>query len=123
MNIKLAGQIDVEALQNAENASINLSDSLQNVKSAEAWGKYAKFVAINKKDNVIMARAEVVPVFDRYCYTSWNGNTYIEQCNNDYYLEPRLIFKDNSKLSFESFIDNGFSELRDELEDFGKNFK
>ena len=122
MNIKLAGIVDIAAIQKA-NSSINeATDSLENVRQSEIWNKHSKFVAINKKENLVMARVEFVPVSRNDCYTYWNGQADVEECDKDYNIDPRLIFKDNSKLSFDAFIDNGFSELRKELEDFTKKF-
>ena len=126
MNIKLVGQVDVKSLQTANEAIGDMPDSLRIKKEAEAWGKYSRFVAINtinKTDNVIMARAEFVPKSDDYCSSTWNGTAFVEKCEKEYILEPRLIFKDNSKVSFDSFINDGFSQLRDELETFGERFK
>lgn len=123
MNIKLAGQVDVKSIRAANEANADMPDSLSIKKQAEAWGKYSKFVAINKTNNVIMARAEFVPKSNEYCSSSWNGSAFVEECDKEYILEPRLIFKDDSKVSFDSFIDNGFSQLRKELETFGEKFK
>jgi hypothetical protein len=122
MNIKLAGIVDITAIQKA-NSSINeATDSLENVRQGEIWNKHSKFVAINKKENLIMARVEFIPVGRNDCYTYWNGQTNVKECEREYYIDPRLIFKDNSKLSFDAFIDNGFSELRKELEEFTEKF-
>ena len=123
MNIMLVGQVDVKSLQIANEASMDLPDAERIKKEEAAWNKHARFVAINKKDNVTMARAVFVSTLDDYCYSFWTGSAFVDKCEKEYILEPQLIFKDGSKVNFESFIDNGFSQLRDELEDFGKRFK
>ncbi|MBC7912781.1 MAG: hypothetical protein H7Y07_01540 [Pyrinomonadaceae bacterium] len=89
MNIKLLGEIDIKGLS-AEGGS-------DPAKTLEALNKYAKFAAVNTKDNTVMARI-------------------------DFILDPqtgtptsRLIFKDDSKMSFDEFFKSGFDNLFGEI--------
>jgi hypothetical protein len=118
MNIKLAGMVDVKAVIDAKNAAGNLPVAERNQKEADAMNAHAKFVAVNKTDNTVIAKMQFESVSDQHCY--FNGQT--NQCYYDYYLEPRLIFKDGSKSSFDDFLDSGFAQLIDDLEEFGEKF-
>ena len=120
LNIKLVGKIDVKAISDAEKESSSLSEALQNTKMAEAFNKHSSFVAINKTDGLVMAKVEFFAVSNQSCYEDWNG---VNNCYSDYYLDPLLIFKDNSKLSFDEFIENGFSQLIGDMEEFSDEFE
>ncbi|WP_207427792.1 hypothetical protein [Pedobacter sp. SYSU D00535] len=123
MNFKLLGQVDIKGIADAERAADNLSNDLQNVKEAEAWNKHAKFVAVNKTDNTLIAKVEFEPGRDDYESCYWNGQSNHCYSYTDYYLEPKLVFKDGSKTSFEAFFENGFAQLIDDLEEFGEKFE
>lgn len=120
MNIKLVGVVDVKAIDDAIN--VNLSDSLENVNEALALNTHAKFVAMNKNDNTVIAKVVFVPISDPYCYSYYNGTNWVNECYNDYTLDPQLVFKDGSKQTFEFFTEQGFTQLIDEMDAFGEKF-
>ncbi|MBC8054126.1 MAG: hypothetical protein H7Y13_13755 [Sphingobacteriaceae bacterium] len=121
MNIKLVGVVDFKAIDDATSAN-NLSDSLRNVKEAQALNTHAKFIAMRKNDNSVIAKIIFVPISDRECYSNYNGYNWVQNCYTDYYLDPRLVFKDGSKKTFEVFTDEGFSQLIDDLDEFANKF-
>ncbi len=122
MDIKLAGQVDVKAISDANNAAVNLSDSDRNKKKAEALNNNAKIVALYKSESKAIAKVEFVPVEDTYSYSYWNGTAYQTYTYIDYYIEPRLVFKDGSKLSMDTFFDSGFSRLINAFEKYTDRF-
>ncbi len=121
MNIKFAGIFDIKGFSDEQKGYENLeSEQERNQKEVEGLNKFSQFVAINKTTNSIIAKTEFVTVSDEYCYTDWYTNQQI--CNTSYDWEPRLVFKDGSKLSFEAFKENGFAKLIKEIEDYGDKF-
>ena len=121
MNIQLVGKIDVKAISDAEKAASSLSDSLENVAVASAFNKYASFVAVNLTDNAVIAKVNFHTVSDdSHCDEDWEG---VNNCESDFYLEPRLVFKDGSPISFETFFKNGFSQLIGDMEEFSDEFE
>ncbi len=120
MNIKLAGQVDVKAIRDAESAASGLSEAEKNTKGALAWNTHSKLVAINKTDNTVIAKVQFKGVSDQYCYSSFN-NTQV--CETDYYLDPQLVFKDGSPMSIDEFFEGSFGTLIDDLDEFGEDFE
>ena len=121
MNIKFSGIFDVKGFSDDQKAYENLeSEQERNKKEVAGLNKFSQFVAINKTTNSIIAKTEFVSVSDEYCYTNWYTDQQI--CNTSYDWEPRLVFKDGSKLSFEAFKENGFAKLIKEIEDYGDKF-
>ena len=107
MNLKLVGAVDFRAEAEIEKAWDELDEQKASQKEAEILNKYSQFVAINTTSNSVIAKGEWVAIADSY---------------DGYTVEPRLVFKDNSKQSIGDFFENGFTALIDELEDFGKKF-
>lgn len=118
MNIKFAGMVDVKAIRDSENSWGNISEVERSKKEAEALNTYSKFVAINTSNNSLIAKVEFAPTTEEYCYS----NSQQTICETEYSTEPRLVFKDGSKLSMETFTENGFDRLIDEVEDFESKF-
>jgi hypothetical protein len=87
MNIKLIGEIDIKGL-NADKSADNLTDSLANIKRASQYNTYSKLVAVNKSTNTIIAKTDFVATSDHGYFS----------------IEPRLIFKDDSKMSLDLFF-------------------
>ena len=124
MHIKLLGQVDFKAVGAAnDKINYNLPDSVTVKQEAEAINKNSNMVAINKNDNTIIAKLTFKGYSEShtYCYSNYN-NSQTCYSYTDTYLEPHLIFKDGSPLAFDSFFDNGFGKLIDELEDLGDKF-
>jgi len=124
MHIQLIGQVDFKAVGAAnDKINYNLPDSVTVQQEAEAINKNSKVIAINKNDNKVIAKLTFKGYSETtsYCYTDWNNqrNCYTY---TDSYLEPLLVFKDGSPLAFDSFFNNGFGKLIDELEDLGDRF-
>lgn len=129
MNVKFTGIFDVKGFSDELNVNENVgTEQERNKKEVASLNKFSQFVAINKTSNSIIAKTEFVAITDEYCYDQWiwNNNTQkytIEKkCNTSYDWEPRLLFKDGSKLSFEIFKESGFAKLIREIEDYDKRF-
>ena len=124
MNIKLLGQIDFKAIGEAhDKINYNLPDSITIKQEADAINSNSNIVAINKDENKIMAKLifKGYSETESYCNTDWNNQQHCYSYTNTY-LEPRLVFKDGTPLAFDSFFNNGFGRLIDELEDLGDKF-
>jgi hypothetical protein len=121
MNIKFSGIFDVKGFSDEQKGYQNLASAQdRNSRDVLALNKYSQFVAINKTTNSIIAKTEFVTVANEYCYTNWYNNQQI--CNTNYDWEPRLKFKDDSKLSFEAFKENGFAKLIDDINAYDDRF-
>lgn len=119
MNIKFAGMVDIKAISDSENSWGNISPLERSKKEAEALNTYSKFVAVNTTNNSLIAKIEFASTTNESCY--FNGQQNI--CSTGFSIEPRLVFKDGSKLSMETFTDSGFDRLLDEIEEFGDKFE
>lgn len=122
MNIQFVANVDVKSITNELDNAGNLSDKAYSQKEAELYNKYAEAYAIYKKEKTIIAKVAYESVEDAYSYQSWyddNGQYLQTPRTITYYyynLEPKLVFKDGSKISFESFTETGFSQIIDKLE-------
>ncbi|HEX8378137.1 MAG TPA: hypothetical protein VF602_09975 [Pedobacter sp.] len=119
MNIKLAGQVDVKAIRDAEKAASTLPEAERNKKGETAWNTHSKLVAINKTDNTVIAKVQYKSISDEYCYYSYNN---AQVCETDYYLDPQLVFKDGSPMSIDEFFEGSFGSLIDDLDEFSADF-
>lgn len=128
MNIKFLGALDIKAINDAHNGSEDLSGKQQNDKTVAALNAHSQFVAINKTSNTIIAKTNFFATESQRCYNNliWNNSTqsyiYVNECDTSYDWEPRMIFKDGSKLSFDAFKENGFSKLIDDINAFDDRF-
>lgn len=124
MNIQVAGQIDIKAIDDATKANENLPEKERYKKDAEAYTANSNILAFYKAENAIIAKSEFVSVENSYSYTYYDYEKKENVTITEYYynMEPRLVFKDGSKLSMEAFKSSGFSKLAKEFEDYAKRF-
>jgi len=123
MNIKLAGQVDFKGLNTANKLiDYNQEDSITVKKEVENLNKFSKVVAINKDNNTVIAKLVFKPVTESstWCYYDYGTQQNICDTYTNSYAEPRLVFKDGTPLAFDTFFDNGFGKLIDELEDLNE---
>lgn len=119
-NIKVTGDIDVAKLgtelkkideeydwDTEEEEIVNAETELLN--------NCMNLTLINTDRNEIIAVCEVYVVEDTYSWYDWNGN---EQIETDYYSGFRFVFADGSKIDAETYFEEGFDDLLDELEDY-----
>jgi hypothetical protein len=99
LNIKFSGEIDVDALM----ADVKGAD---NEAEAAAWNEHAKMVIFYVDSKKKIADGEVVAITKT---DDWG--------NEDETLDLQLIFADESRLSIETFIETGFDQLTEKLED------
>ena len=128
MNLKAVGEVDIKAIVDAEQAFEKAHEA-----DEDEWGDYpdeinkletetlvdavkenARFVLVYTADNTMIASLEPYTVEDPYSYTR-DGVTYTE---NDYYLDFRMIFKDGSPVSMETFVEDELTGFFDALNDF-----
>ncbi len=123
MTVKAVGMADIKAIVDGEEAfSSNYGEQEWTDEIDEAAtdtlvslvSENAAFVLVYVNDNSKIAWLEPYKVTDTYEYT-WNGETYTE---NDYYLDFKLVFSDDSKVSLDSFADDELSGFFDALDDF-----
>ena len=123
MNIQLTGQVDIKKFREATDAiNYNQEESVTIKLEADALNANSRLVAINKDDNKAIAKLVFEGYSDTDCYEYWNGQANERYCYTSTFLEPRLVFKDGAPLAFDSFFDNGFGGLIDELEELGDKF-
>ncbi len=130
MNVKFSGIFDIKGFSDNQKTYEKLPSKLEkNKKEVDGLNKFSQFVVINKTNNSIIAKTEFAAVIRESCYSTWNWNnatqnyTIEKKCNPSYDWEPRLVFKDGSKLSFEAFKENGFAKLIKDIEDYGDKFE
>ncbi|PYF74284.1 hypothetical protein [Pedobacter nutrimenti] len=124
MNIQLAGQVDLKAIDDVKRTLVNSNGKERNDKTIEAINKYSSIHAIYKKENAIIAKIDFAAREETTTYTYWDyyENKYITYSLTDYYQEPRMTFKDNSKLSFNTFFNSGFSKLISDIDIYKGRF-
>ncbi len=124
MDIKIVGEIDVNAMALAEKSTLNLPEKESTEAMAAAFNKHSKLVAIYKSENAIVAKAEYASVENKYSYEIYNPNTGKTETvtSSNWIVEPRLVFKDGSKVSLETYFNSGFSKLIDDVEDYINRF-
>ncbi len=122
MDLKAVGQIDIQTIVNGEQAFEDAHQGEWNDATEQAqaenlvslFSKNARFVLVYTKDNNMLASLEPYVVNDTYTYT-WDGVTYTD---NDYYMDMRMVFNDNSKVSMETFVENELTGFFNALNDF-----
>ncbi|WP_131537513.1 hypothetical protein [Pedobacter nototheniae] len=122
MNIKLVGVIDSKSISNEGASNNNLSEAEKNKKKADLYNKYTSVYAVYKNENAIIAKVTFAPVEDVHSYEYWDGTKMVKYSYTNYSMEPRLVFKDDSKLSLKAFTETGFSKLTTAFEDYIDRF-
>ncbi len=122
MSLKAVGQVDIQAIVNGEqefeDAHTGEWDDATELAEAEnlvsLFSENARFVLIYTEDNTMIASLEPYVVTETYSYT-WNGTTYYD---NDYYMDVRMVFNDESKVSMETYVETELTGFFDALNDF-----
>lgn len=81
---------------------------------------YAFFVDDNRK----FADVEYYVVEDVYQDYLYNNATYQFELVTitNYYLQPRMIMSDGSKVDVDEYVENGFDDLLDQIEDLANDY-
>ncbi|MCK9207113.1 MAG: hypothetical protein M0P66_08385 [Salinivirgaceae bacterium] len=129
MNLKMVGSIDV----------LNLVTKMEEIEDTYDWGTQEEeavaagvevvnqYVSLSLRyadSDDIIALVEAYPVSEEYTYESWeyNPNTgnydVVTITETDYWIDFRLVFADGSKSDLETYFDEGFEDLIDELEQY-----
>ncbi len=125
MNYKFIGQANIKEMIKAMDA---ISGNNTGNKEAAVWNTHAQFVAVNTKDNSLIAKVEFLGTDETECYKhpvwDYNQDKYVDQqyCYDYSSVEPLLVFKDGSKQSLDAFAENGFNKIVDELESLIEKF-
>ena len=124
MNIQIAGQVDIKAIADANKANQNLPEKERYEKKAQAYNNNANILAFYKAENAIIAKSELVAIEDSYTFTYYDYEKQKEVTVTNFYYstEPRLVFKDGSKLSMKEFTKSGFTKLISDFEDYTDRF-
>lgn len=124
MNIQLAGQINIKAIDDATKANENLPEKERTEKDAEAYTANSNILAFYKTENAIIAKLEFVSFADSYSYSyyDYDKKEVVTVTQHYYDMQPRLVFNDKSKLSLDQFTSSSFSKLAKEFEDYAKRF-
>jgi len=124
MNIQIAGQVDIKAIADANKANQNLPEKERYEKKAQAYNNNANILAFYKAENAIIAKSELVAIEDSYTFTYYDYEKQKEVTVTNFYYstEPRLVFKDGSKLSMKEFVKTDFTKLITEFEDYTNRF-
>ncbi len=99
MDIKMMGEVDFLNLIPIVNDEKN-----SNEQKANAINQYAAFVVVYASNNQAIAKAEAVVVTEE---DEWG--------NNKSKIDMNLVFADKSKSSLDSYFNDGFSDLVNEL--------
>lgn len=125
MNFKFIGQANIKEIIKEIDV---ISGDNAGQKEAAVWNKHSQLVAVNTKDNSLIAKVEFQGSDERECYKYpvWDPNQgkYVDQenCWNYSSVDPLLVFKDGSKQSIDAFAENGFNKIVDELESLIEKF-
>ncbi len=123
MSVKAVGKADIKTIVDGEEefsssyADTEWTDEIDEAAAdnlVSLMSENASFVLVYVDDNSKIAWLEPYKVSDSYSYT-WNGETYTY---NDYYLDFRMVFSDDSKVSLESFAQDELTGFFTALEDF-----
>ncbi|WP_316748034.1 hypothetical protein [Pedobacter gandavensis] len=124
MNIRLTGQANIKVIQDDYDANDMLTEKESREKQVATMNKNSSLFAVYKDKNEVFAKNEFVMVedsFPSYDYDPATGDK-IDVIRTRYYLEPRLVFNDESKVSLKTFFGKGFSKFIDEFEIFTNKF-
>jgi hypothetical protein len=116
MNIKFAGEVDVESLDQA------LEEAETGEQEAAAYNEHVTFVAFYADANKKIADIEFYSSTSEICY-DFNGDGIDDHCEVDEVMDVRLIFADDSKATLETYTEIGFDELETELEEFADDLE
>ncbi len=128
MKLKAVGQVDIQTIVNGEQQF-----DADHEDERDQWGDYpdatkkleaenlvslfsenAQFVLIYTDNNTMIASLEPYVVSETDSYT-WDGVTYTE---NDYYMDVRMVFSDESRVSMETYVETELTGFFDALNDF-----
>ncbi|MGQ1783779.1 hypothetical protein [Saccharicrinis sp. GN24d3] len=130
MNLKAVGKVNIKALVDGEQEfeeeheadRDEYGDYPDEIKEAEAdnlvelANQHVQLVLTYADKNTLIAALEAYKVQETETY-SYDGTTYT---NTDYYLDFRMVFQDNSKVSMETFVEDELSSFFEALNDFIK---
>jgi len=128
MDLKVVSQVNVKALIDGEQTFDmaheddrdeygDYPDAIEKLEAdnlVELAKENAKFVLVYSKNNGLIASLEPYTVEDTYTYNH-DGQSYSQ---TDYDLDFRLVFKDESKISMETYVEDELSGFFDALNDF-----
>ncbi|MBT1686069.1 hypothetical protein [Dawidia soli] len=128
LNIKFSGEIDVKALMTALEAIPQMEDDLEEEKAeAAAYNANTQMVIFYADSKKKIAEGEVVAVTktDTYTYQDCEWVDEIQDwiCEEKEYTDVyntkdlQLVFADESRMSIETYIESGFGELTNKLEE------
>jgi len=130
MNLIIGGTIDVEGLWPQIDAIDYDQDEEQAVQEEiDAFNEHVNLSLRFADTDQIIAMVEAYPVSEEYTWTNWVWNESTQQYDEvevtemDYWMELRFVFADGSRIDFETYIDEGFEDLINELEDFIEDFE
>jgi hypothetical protein len=127
LNIKFSGEIDVKNLMTAISAIPEQDEFEEEKAEAAAYNANSTMVIFYADSKKKIAEGEVVAVTKTETYTyydcEWNDEIQDYICGYKEYTEERttkdlqLVFADESRMSLETYIESGFGQLTDKLEE------
>lgn len=96
--------------------------------TADIINKYMVAYAFFVDDNRKFADIEFYVYEDSYSYQTYEYNYETNQyelvtvSGKDYYLQPRMIMSDGSKVDIEEYVESGFEDLLDQIEDLTNDY-
>ncbi|MDA3891551.1 MAG: hypothetical protein PF517_07805 [Salinivirgaceae bacterium] len=132
MNMKIVGAIDAEKLGDAiEAIPEGLYDNDEDeavAKEIEAMNEHVSLSLRYGDSNEIIALIEAYPISEEYSYEEyyydgeWH-DTPRTITETDYWIGMRFVFADGSKVDMETYLDEGFDDLIQELEDWADSLE
>ena len=119
MNIKFVGSVSTKALaeldtQEGEESEISSKEDLQ--KAVDEVNNAIDCYVANTSENTKIADIKLFVVKDDY--EDWEGNIV-----EDYDVEPKLVFADESSMDFETYFKDGFKDLEKAINDMEKSLE
>lgn len=117
MNLKIAGKVDVLAIDNAVNALPKTLTEEQQIKEECAIiNKYASLYLCYADNNQTIAKIIAYPVQETDTYYDW----YEQREVTEIYWEVgmRFKFKDESTVDMETYFEKGFDDLLKQVKDY-----
>lgn len=119
------GTTDLKGLVNElKGVAEKLSEKDRLQKQADILNQYMVCTGYFVDDNRKFADVEFYVVEDTYTNDNydWNGNIIGSTTYTDYYLAPRFVLSDGSKVSAEEYVQEGFDQIINKVEGMANDF-
>ena len=118
LNVKLETSANVQAFTD----DIRSKGGSDNIKNDSDWAnlinKHLVTSVYYTDRNAKIGKGEMYMKPYTNTYTVWENNQNIQKTETGEEMNVRIVFEDGSKIDIESYLNNGFDKLENELENF-----